>query len=75
MQVTITLASESRGKKRGKKQKKGRGLMLSGFMKIVSTELGEQLTRAVESGDGDAIQSTMIKIGSKMRERFAKKDE
>lgn len=63
------LVSESRRKP---KQKKGRGLMLSGFMKIVSSDLGEQLTKAVEDGDGDRIESLMKQIGAKMRSRFEK---
>lgn len=68
MRVEIQLTSESRGKKK----KKGRGLMLSGFMTIVSGELGEKLTSAVEAGDGDRIESLMKQIGSKMREKFQK---
>lgn len=72
MKVTLDLKSLVSESRRKPKKKKGRGLMLSGFMKIVSSDLGEQLTKAVEDGDGDRIESLMKQIGAKMRSRFEK---
>jgi hypothetical protein len=68
--VSSVLTSLSRRKK---KTKKGRSLMLSEIMPLLSGSLGEQVQTAIEQQDGDKVKQLMTQVGEALRTKYAKK--